>query len=465
MLTPTVGRHARWSALLAVCFLVGCQVVTADPLPSTRYDVAPSSLTGRVVAVGIPNPSAISPVGTFLPGGPIRDRPEFAAYTEPGRVLDPERILVASTSNFEAPGAQPDHAPGAILSIDRCGAGPLVVPPDFAVVGDQATTLQGCVQVYTAQGTDFLNSRYNPDAVTAAVPSVGNPLAISLNNAFGRPWFASAPLGPSGAGSVAVTDPDGRPLAGAPSKFAGGVFVGRHTGRAPAVIPGAVTGSVGTALLGKSPDGTGRAVFAVANADGGIVQVHVEKGVDGLAPEGTVAPLRDVLPRKSDPTAALATRAGMVFNWVPDAILYVADPVRNALVALMLTEDNQVFRVDSIRRIVVPELNAPVDLAPALPEAVSLAFSSNTTLAGRSDIYVANRGSGTIVRISQHGDVLAVRAVEVPGEGVLGSGRLNGIAVSRDGQTIWVTVTGEIEGFPGQEGSIVELPAFGGPKL
>ena len=79
-------------------------------------------------------------------------------------------------------------------------------------------------------------------------------------------------------------DPDGRPLDGAPSKRAGGVFVGRHTSRSPAAIPGAITGAVGTALLGKSPDGSGRAVFAVANADGSIVQVHVEKGVDGLAP-------------------------------------------------------------------------------------------------------------------------------------------------------------------------------------
>ena len=54
-------------------------------------------------------------------------------------------------------------------------------------------------------------------------------------------------------------------------------------------------------------------------------------------------------------------------------------------VALTLTEDNQVFRLDCIRRIGPPELSAPVDLAPALPEALSPAFSSNTTLAGRSE--------------------------------------------------------------------------------
>jgi len=60
-------------------------------------------LKGRIVALGIAGASAISPVGTFLPGGPIHDNPIFAAYTQPGRILDPVRILVGSTSNFGAP--------------------------------------------------------------------------------------------------------------------------------------------------------------------------------------------------------------------------------------------------------------------------------------------------------------------------------------------------------------------------
>ena len=150
----------------------------------------------------------------------------------------------------------------------------------------------------------------------------------------------------------------------------------------------------------------------------------------------------------------------MVFSWVPDAVLYVADPMRNAIVALSLSEDSRVFRVDSIRRIAAPELNAPVDLAPAVPEAVSFAFSSNTTLAGKSDIYVANRGNGTIVRMSQRGDVLAVRQVELPDHGVLGPGELNGIAVSRDAQTIWLTVSGAVDGIPDHRGAVVEIPTF-----
>jgi hypothetical protein len=61
------------------------------------------SLRGRIVALGIPGASAISAFGTFLPGGPIHDNPALAAFTMPGRVLDPVRILVGSTSNFGAP--------------------------------------------------------------------------------------------------------------------------------------------------------------------------------------------------------------------------------------------------------------------------------------------------------------------------------------------------------------------------
>ena len=47
-----------------------------------------------------------------------------------------------------------------------------------------------------------------------------------------------------------------------------------------------------------------------------------------------------------------------------------------------------------------------MDLAPVVPEVVNPAFSSNTTLAGASDFYVANRGDGTIVRLRQDGSSL-----------------------------------------------------------
>src|SRR5262245_21838603 len=411
-----------------------------------------ADLAARVVAVGIPGISGVSAVGTFHPGGPIYDKPAFRVHTQPGGMLDPERIFVAGGANFGAPLGHGRQPPGAVLSIDPRGP-LLVISPDFAAAGGQASALQGRVRVFTANNPAFVNRVYNPNAVTAEYVPVARPTAISINNAIGRPWLTSVPFGPKGAGIQTVIDPDGRPLDGAPSKVAGGVFTGGLTNRRPQLVPGAMsTGALATALLGKSPDGSGRAVFAGLNADGSVVQVHVELGVDGLAPAGTIDPLVDV---------ARATRSGMVFNWVPNRILYIADPACNAIVALTLGVDGKTFRVESKRTLSGPVFDVPVDLAPAVAEIANPAFASNTTLAGDSDMYVANRGNGTVVRVKQDGSVVAVRRITVPGVGPLGADRLNGIAVSPDAARVWLTVSGRLPGHP--EGAVIEIPAFGAP--
>ena len=187
------------------------------------------------------------------------------------------------------------------------------------------------------------------------------------------------------------------------------------------------------------------------------MQVHVEKGVDGLAPAGTIQPLDTAHPP--------VTRVGIAFNWVPNPLLFVTDPLGNAVAVLTLMEDGTLFRLTSVTRLTAPELNLPVDIAPAVPEIANPAFSSNTTLAGGSDLYVANRGNGTIMRLRQDGTVVAVRQVEVPGLGPLGAGRLNGIAVSPDAAHLWVTVSGSVPEFPHAEGVVVELSAFGAPVV
>jgi hypothetical protein len=181
------------------------------------------SLKGRLVAIGIPGASAISPVGTFLPGGPFHDNPAFAAFTRPGKVLDPTRFLVGSTSNFGAPVANPDQSEGSFLSIDPSGAGVLVIPPNFAMAGGQASALGGFVQIYSAQSPAFLNAINSPMAATAGFTGVSNPLGFSINNAFGRPWPANAPTGLDGIGTETILDPDGAPLANAPNPLTGGV--------------------------------------------------------------------------------------------------------------------------------------------------------------------------------------------------------------------------------------------------
>ena len=85
-------------------------------------------LIARIIAVGLPGAGAVSGVGYFHPGGPIRDKPEFAAFTQPGRILDPDRVLITGTSNFGTPKAPPNEPAGAALSIDASGTAVIAIP-------------------------------------------------------------------------------------------------------------------------------------------------------------------------------------------------------------------------------------------------------------------------------------------------------------------------------------------------
>jgi hypothetical protein len=421
------------------------------------------SLEGRVVVVGIPGASAISAVGTFLPGGPIHDNPALAAYTQPGMVLDPVRIVVGSTSNFGAPVADPEQQKGSFLSIDPTGTNVLRIPPHFAAAGDQASALGGRVQMYSAQSPAFLNGVNTPSAVTADFIAVSNPLGMSINNAFGRLWPANAPFGLEGIGTSTIVDPTGIPLAGAPNQQTGGVYAGDLTPRLPTqVLPGALNrGAVGTAFLGRSPDGSGRAVFSVVIADGSIVQEHTAEALDGLAPKSTVGPLlgqgRD---DNVDGNRSVSPRLGAILNYSPTRILYVSEPFENSIAAIELTDDGVIFRVVGVRRFHPEGLNEPIDLAPAEIETSNPDWAGNTTLEVGSDFYVANRGDNTIVRMRQDGTVVAVRRVRLADGRSLGNAHLNGIGVSPEGSKIWITVTGHLPGQGNRQGGVLELPAF-----
>ena len=356
-----------------------------------------------------------------------------------------------------------DQQKGAFLSIDPHGTETLVIPRRFAAAGGQASVLGGFVQMYSAQSPAFLNGINNPAAVTAGLTGVSNPLGISINNAFGRLWPANAPTGLYGIGTSTILDPTGIPLAGAPNPQAGGVFAGNLTPRLPTqLLPGALNrGAVGTAFLGRSPDGSLRAVFSVVLANGSIVQAHTAKAVDGLAPEGTVSPL---LGRRwddeDDDGRGASPRLGVILNYTPTRILYVSEPFENTIAAIDIFDDGVIFRVKTVRRFRSEALHQPVDLAPAVNEKSNLNWSSNTTLEEGADFYVANRGDNTIVRMSQDGKVVAVRRVVLADGRPLGNGRLNGIAVGPDEQTIWVTVTGHLPDEENVVGAVLELPVF-----
>ena len=405
----------------------------------------------EVIAVGIPGAGAICQIGTFHLGGPFHDNPAFAPSTAPGRLLDGRRLLVASSSNFGEPLGRTDQAPGAILSIDPQGP-PLAILPDFASAGGQVSAADGRLVLYAANNAAFSNSLFSPAAATAREVSVSLPTGISLNSAFGRPWLANAPTGSAGPGTVSVTDPNGAPFKGPPDPVAGGVFAGDLTNRSAASTHGLSAGTLATALLTKSPDGSGRAVFLAANADGSVVQIHVQKGVDGLAPPGTFTPIPGIdLARTRSIEPGDVSRVGMVFNWVPNLAVFVTDPLANRILVLDLDDDGTLFHATA-RYLASPWLDRPTDVAPTSVETAARNFASNTTLGGGSDLYVLNRGNNTVVRMTQDGAVIAARRVLAP----LPDFRLAGLGVSPDGRTIWLTAT-----LPGDSGAILKMDAFG----
>src|SRR5881396_1602277 len=340
-------RTLRFAApFLALSLILGSVIATGQNSSSTPPEESAAISVGAVhadiVATGIPGAGAIAQVGTFHKGGPFHDNATFIPFTQAGQVLDRTRLFVASSSNFGAQLARPLEAPGSILSIDASGA-PVTVPPSFAAGGGQATAAGGTVILYTAQSLDFLNGLNNPAAATADRPSVSLPLGISFNNGFGRPWFANAPAGSTGDGTISVVDPSGIALKGAPDATAGGVFTGTVTNRSAASIGGLTSAAVATALATKSPDLSIRAVFFAALADGSVAQVHVQKGVYQLAPPGSFTPIDGISTdnaESSDPN--VVTRVGIAFNWVPTRILYVTDPLADRILALDISNEGTV---------------------------------------------------------------------------------------------------------------------------
>jgi hypothetical protein len=444
-------------------------------------------VNARVIAINIPGASVVSQVGTFIPGPPTpfgqctlpHPIPGFSSgdFIKTGAVLDPNRILVGSRSNFGAPLAIGVGQEGSFLSIDPSAPSILSVPLNFAQSGVQASALGGAVQMFSANSPHWSNGVNNFGANTASYTGVSNPLGLSNNNAFGRLWPANALFGDTGVGSSSILDPDGRPLKGAPSPVIGGVYVGDLTNRDkvqvpqhPQVIAGSLSkGAVGTAFLGPSPDGTCRAVFAVVTADGAIVQEHTQKGLDGIAPKGTVKPL---LGRSWDPpNQRVEPRLGVLMNpytatQFAEWQLFVSEPFNNTIAVINLavfgTAPDQVFGLrpptsSSVSRISSPSLKLPVDLAPVKRDADSITWASNTTLDEDSDFFVANRGDNTIVRMRQDGTVVGIRRVTIDSI-PLNNFAINGIATSVDGSKIYVTFTTPTN----LQGGLLELPAFGG---
>ena len=121
-------------SVLAVAILAVVASGLAEKSGSSPYADRQGVLRARVITTGIPGAGAVSEVGDFLRGSPLHDNTTLAAYTQPGKVLDAKRVLVASSSNFGAPLARVNDPEGAVLSIDP-GVDQIAVPANFAAAG------------------------------------------------------------------------------------------------------------------------------------------------------------------------------------------------------------------------------------------------------------------------------------------------------------------------------------------
>ena len=216
------------------------------------------------------------------------------------------------------------------------------------------------------------NRHHNAGARTAPFAAASGPRYISINNAFGRPWIANAPNGADGEGSVSVVDPDGAPLANAPSRrgrrsicwpaYRSRAYAestaqrmarqaAELSGKRPVDVRRTADGRARNGVSRSSPDGSGFAVFAAVTADGSVVQIHVQDGVDGLAAPSTVSAGRSI----DDYPGVI----GIAFKWNPDRVLYIADPGRDRLVLLELEDDRRHFTVARTRTISLPGIRPP----------------------------------------------------------------------------------------------------------
>lgn len=137
-------------------------------------------IDASIVAVSIPGASTIGQIGTFLstgtltPGNCANPMPipkNFPTYTLPGKVLNPNRILVGSRSNFGAQLPASGGLKGSLLSIDPSGRFTLVVPANFDSNGDQEATLGGAVQMFSANSQHWLNGMNNPHDTPLSTPA------------------------------------------------------------------------------------------------------------------------------------------------------------------------------------------------------------------------------------------------------------------------------------------------------
>lgn len=149
------------------------------------------------------------------------------------------------------------------------------------------------------------------------------------------------------------------------------------------------------------------------------------------------------------------------YNLPPGVVrqLFISEPFTNTialvdLIAYTTIPDgfHTVYKMGAIRRFHSSAFDHPIDMSPTKRNSDDSRWASNTTLDEGSDIYVANRGNNTIVRMDQKGRAIAIQKVHIKGEKNF---KINGIATSFDGTEIFVTFVNKCG-----RGGVAKLGAF-----
>jgi len=186
-------------------------------------------------------------------------------------------------------------------------------------------------------------------------------------------------------------------------------------------------------------------VYFAATGDGGIIQIDLDSGISQLAPPCTTLPLVPNAPCAATlPPGPLlpddpSLKQGMLFD-EETRTLFVADPARNFVQAVSLsklepaTPQGVWYRSGGYTIEANGLFSMPIDLAPTNPPQ-----KSPDHLRTSSDIYVLNRGTSSIVKVVQSGDLLEYIVPRVK-EREFDAGTFTAIATSADGTTLYLAV-------------------------
>jgi hypothetical protein len=156
--------------------------------------------------------------------------------------------------------------------------------------------------------------------------------------------------------------------------------------------------------------------------EGTVLRILLSTPSGGNPAEVVRAVIGSGFEERTDPNALVIGPTGVGFG--PDGRLYVADTLRNRITAI----PNALFRLDDART------GTTISRNGALNQPLGLAIAPN------GDILTVNAGDGNIVETEREGEQIAVKTIDVSGQG---AGTLFGLALAPGGNGVYFVDDGD----------------------